>query len=287
MLTRSVLKGAAGLAAFAAVVWLEHRIELRRGRSEPKWRRMLRNAGVAGLSGVAAQAVTRPVLMPLAQGVQARQWGVLQRIGLPAPARTAIGIVVLDYAFYWWHVLLHRVPWLWRAHAVHHTDLDMDASTALRFHFTEILASTPFLALPILLGGIGPKAFSVWQAFMAVEVVFHHANLRLPVGLERVLCRIVITPRIHGIHHSIVPEESDSNYSSGLALWDYLHGTTLRNVPQNAVAIGLPAYREPEEVRLPRLVAMPFGEQRDSWTLPDGARPVRERAELPETRLLP
>src|SRR5439155_7705655 len=97
----------------------------------------------------------------------------------------------------------------------------------------------------------------------------------LPFAVERWVSKLLVTPRMHGIHHSIVPEESNSNWSSGLTLWDWLHGTLRLNVPQDAITIGVPAYRDPDEVTLPKVLAMPFEEQRPPWQLPGGGTPER------------
>jgi sterol desaturase/sphingolipid hydroxylase (fatty acid hydroxylase superfamily) len=173
--------------------------------------------------------------------------------------------VLLDYTLYLWHVLVHRAPWLWRFHVVHHIDLDLDATTALRFHFAELVLSVPWRAAQILLVGVSPLALSVWQTLLMLSVLFHHSNVRLAVGLERKINLLVVTPRMHGIHHSVVEEETNSNWSSGLTLWDRLHGTLRLDVPQDAIDIGVPAYREPREVGLGSMLALPFGEERPAW----------------------
>ena len=163
----------------------------------------------------------------------------------------------------------------------------MDASTALRFHFGEMVLSVPWRALQIVLIGASPRALSVWQTATLVEILFHHSNVKLPLAVERRLRRLIVTPRMHGIHHSIVPEETGSNWSSGLTLWDWLHGTLRLNVPQQAITIGIPAYREPAEVILPKVLVMPFQEQRPSWQLPGDGAPVRPPLPVAPTHLLP
>lgn len=175
------------------------------------------------------------------------------------------GILMLDYTLFLWHVLLHRVPLLWRFHEVHHSDLDLDATTALRFHFGELALSVPWRAAQILLIGVRGRTLRLWQQLTLASVLFHHSNVRLPLWLERLLVRIVVTPRMHGIHHSIAEAETNSNWSSGLTVWDRLHGTLRLDRPQAAVVIGLPAYRRKKELVLPRLIAMPFVTQRPSW----------------------
>jgi sterol desaturase/sphingolipid hydroxylase (fatty acid hydroxylase superfamily) len=164
----------------------------------------------------------------------------------------------MDYTLYAWHILLHRVPLLWRCHAAHHADLDLDASTALRFHFAEFVLSVPWRAAQIALLGVARKPLALWRSLTLVEVMFHHANLRLPVRFEDMLSRLIVTPRLHGIHHSVVGEQRNSNFSSGLTAWDFLHRTIRRDVPQQAITIGLPEYRGVAEVTLGRTLAIPF-----------------------------
>jgi sterol desaturase/sphingolipid hydroxylase (fatty acid hydroxylase superfamily) len=114
-----------------------------------------------------------------------------------------------------------------------------------------------------------------WQTATLVEVLFHHADLRLPLRVERVLQWFVVTPRVHGIHHSSVREETHSNWSSGLTLWDWLHRTLRLDVPQPAIAIGTAGYRDPRELGFSALIAMPFGAQRSAWLTPRPSRQLR------------
>lgn len=262
------------LGAFGLLVWLERRRPLRQS-VEPKLTRESRNLAVAGISAVALQLTERPLIEKLTALVERRRWGLLKLSRLPVWLEVALAVVLMDYTLYLWHVLTHRLPFLWRFHVAHHVDLDLDASTALRFHFAELVLSVPFRAAQVLVLGTAPLSFSVWQNFLFLSIMFHHSNVRLPLEVERKLNKLVVTPRMHGIHHSIVREETDSNWSSGLTVWDWLHGTLRLGVPQGEVIIGVPAYREPEEVELMRVLAMPFGEQRETWRFPGGGRPVR------------
>ena len=251
--------GAAGL-----LVWLERRRPLRRA-VEPVPTREARNLAVAAVGAVALGATEKPLAEALTSLVERRRWGLLKVLRLPAWVEVALAVVLLDYTLYLWHVLTHRVPLLWRFHLVHHVDLDLDASTALRFHFAELLASVPFRAAQILVIGVSPMAFSVWQTFLMLSILFHHSNVRLPVEVERRLNRLVVTPRMHGIHHSDVREETNSNWSSGLTVWDWLHGTLRLDVPQSEITIGVPAYRDARELALAEILKMPFGEERPAW----------------------
>ena len=273
--------------AFGALVWLERRRPLRRRTVESKLTRDTRNLAIAFLGAVALQIAERPVINTLTRMVERHQLGLLKRVRLRPWLEVALAVVLLDYTLYVWHVLTHRLAFLWRFHLVHHVDLDMDASTALRFQFGELVLSVPWRAGQIVLIGVSPLSFSTWQTLLLLSILFHHSNVRVPVNIERWLNRFIVTPRMHGIHHSIVPEETDSNWSSGLTIWDRLHGTLRLNVPQDEVVIGVPAYRYPDEVRLERLLVMPFEEQRSSWQLPGNGRPVRAALPVPADHLLP
>ena len=256
------------LGTFGVLLWLEKRRPLRR-RVESKLARTGRNLAVAGLSAVALQIIERPLIEPLTRLVERRKVGLLKRFRLSRPLETVLAVILLDYTLYLWHVLTHRVPFLWRFHVVHHLDLDLDASTAVRFHFAEMTISVAWRAAQVLTIGVSPVSFAAWQAFLFPSILFHHSNVELPFELEKRLRYLIVTPRMHGIHHSIVRQETDSNWSSGLTLWDWLHGTLNTQVPQDEIIIGVPAYREPAEVVLEKILVMPFEKQRPSWELPD------------------
>jgi sterol desaturase/sphingolipid hydroxylase (fatty acid hydroxylase superfamily) len=259
------------LGTFGVLVLLENRRPLRRS-VESKLRRTARNLAVAMLGAVSVQVAEQPIVRPLARMVERRRLGLLKRFSLPVWLEVALAAALLDYSLYLWHVLTHRVPFLWRFHQVHHVDLDLDASTALRFHFGELMISVPWRALQILTIGVCPLALSVWQTALLLEIMFHHSNVALSPELERWLSGFIVTPRLHGIHHSIVEDEVNSNWSSGLTIWDWLHRTLRADVPQSAITIGVPAYLNPAEVELPEVIEMPFVEQRDSNFLPPRQR---------------
>jgi len=151
------------------------------------------------------QLAEAPVAFRLADLTQAKRWGLLPRLRLPSLVRGLLGLLALDYTLYWWHFLTHRVPLLWRFHQVHHSDRDMDATTALRFHFGEIAISVLFRAGQMLVIGPTPLTVAVWQVFLFLCILFHHSNVRLSLPFERHLARILITPRLHGIHHRLHP----------------------------------------------------------------------------------
>ncbi len=272
---------------FAGLLWLERRRPLRRRQVEPKLRRDARNLAVAAAGAATVRLAETPVVMSLARLVERRRWGLLKQARLPAWLEIPLAVALMDYTLYLWHVVTHKVPLLWRFHQPHHVDLDMDASTAIRFHFGELALSVPWRAAQVVTIGVSPLALSAWQTFTLVEILFHHSNVELPIEVEWWLCGLVVTPRLHGIHHSIVPEEQNSNWSSGLTVWDWLHGTLRLDVPQGEITIGVPAYRAPADVTLPIVLAMPFGEQHDPWRLPgDGIPTRRGLPSVPDDRLM-
>lgn len=278
----------AGLIAalFCALAWLERRRPLRRNTVEPKLHREVRNLSVAAVGAGALMLMERPAIVPLTQFVEGHNWGLLRQLGLPRWLEVALAVILLDYTLYVWHYLTHRVPFLWRFHVAHHVDLELDASTALRFHFVELGLSVPWRAAQVIFIGVSPGAYFLWQTLVFPSILFHHSNVQLPIRIERWLNRFIVTPRMHGIHHSIVEEETNSNWSSGLTIWDWLHGTLKLNVPQDQITIGVPAYRDPKEVTLTEVLAIPFRKQRPSWKFPDDGKPVRDVEAASENRLL-
>ncbi|MGI8497873.1 MAG: sterol desaturase family protein [Gemmatimonadaceae bacterium] len=271
-----------------ALLWAERRRALRRSPAEVRehgGERVVTNLVMAGLTAAVTHLAMQPVIAPLAERTEQRRRGLVQRLSVPQWARDAVAVFLLDYTLYWWHVAEHRVPWLYRFHQVHHADLALDSTTALRFHFGEFLASVPWRAAQVAMIGASPRALRVWQRMTMFSVLFHHSNVRLPLHVERVLARFVMTPRLHGIHHSVAIAEQDSNWSSGLTVWDRLHGTYRANVPQREIEIGVAAYREPSQVALAPSLTMPLRPL--PRVLPDEA-PRRTGAEgVPREHLLP
>jgi sterol desaturase/sphingolipid hydroxylase (fatty acid hydroxylase superfamily) len=254
------LIGQAAMAAALIAIVVGERARPLRGRVEAPWRRDLRNLGVAVLAGAAVRLVERPLADSAARWAAGRRWG-LHRTPWPAWAKTVAAVLWLDYGLYVWHVLEHREP-LWRLHRAHHSDLEVSASTALRLHFTEMALSGPWRAAQVALVGVSSGQLALWRNITLVAIVFHHANLWLPERFERSLARVLMTPRQHGTHHSTVPDEVDSNWSTIFSWWDQLHGTQRLDRPQREDGLGVPDKRNPRQVTLPRVLGLPF-ERRD------------------------
>jgi sterol desaturase/sphingolipid hydroxylase (fatty acid hydroxylase superfamily) len=263
--TLMIAGGAAlGLAALALFAGEQKRPLRKQTQAGP--RRAMTNLALGAMSLATVALVEAPLTRPLAQRAGARRKGLVHKLPLPSWARDAAAVLLMDYTVYWWHVATHKVPLLWRFHLVHHADLDLDTTTALRFHAADMAISAPYRAAQVALIGASPRALKIWQGWFFGSVLFHHSNLALPEWLDRLLARFVTTPRMHGIHHSTVRDETDSNWSSGLAVWDHLHGTFRLDVPQEHITIGVPAFRSADELGLAASLSMPFDHERDAWS---------------------
>ena len=260
---------------FAFLLWTQWKFPLRRQHFS-LIRRIVRNLIVSAPSQAALRWAMLPIPLAVAAWAQHRQFGLLHWIPLPSWAVLILSVVLMDYAYWWWHWANHMIPFFWRFHNVHHTDLDMDVSTAARFHFGEMLFSAGFLAFAVFIFGVGPLMMLSFFIAFELATLFHHSNWRLPIRLERILNHVMVTPRMHGIHHSIVERETNSNWGTLFCWWDKLHGTLRRDIHQDEITIGVPAYRVEEELTFGRLWMLPFRRQRSYWQLPNGERPERK-----------
>ncbi|WP_439533964.1 sterol desaturase family protein [Polymorphobacter sp.] len=201
----------------------------------PDSARLRTNLALGAISLAVVTLVEQPLAMRLAGRVVARRQGLVQ--ALPgAWLRDLAAILLLDYATYHWHVATHRVPLLWRLHRVHHSDQAMDWTTALRFHGLDMALSVPLRLAEVRLIGASPRALALYGGWFFANVAFHHADLKL--GADRELAWFLTTPGMHDIHHRADAAALDSNYSSGLSLWDRVHGTFSAARPD--VGIGIP-----------------------------------------------
>jgi sterol desaturase/sphingolipid hydroxylase (fatty acid hydroxylase superfamily) len=186
--------------------------------------------------------------------------GLINYLHLRLSVAALIGFLALDLAIYLQHVVFHKVPLLWRLHRMHHADLDIDVTTGLRFHPFEILISLAIKIAVILALGIPVVAVILFEVVLNVTSMFNHSNVSMPAWLDRALRFIVVTPDMHRVHHSILRHETDSNFGFNLPWWDRLFGT-YRPQPEAGHAgmtIGIPAFRDPGESRIDRLLTQPF-----------------------------
>ncbi|HEX4640724.1 MAG TPA: sterol desaturase family protein [Chthoniobacterales bacterium] len=271
-------------AAFVVLLLVQWKWPLRRQHFSTLTR-LARNAILATPSFVASHLLLIPIPFVLAIWAERQHFGLFNWVALPLPVAVAAGILIYDYGYYWWHQLMHLGAFFWRFHNVHHTDLDMDVSTASRFHFGEVLISIFFRVAVVLLFGFGVWTLAVYEVLFVLANQFHHSNWRLPIRLERLLNAVFVTPRMHGTHHSIVQRETNSNWGTVFSIWDRLHHTLRIDVPQNEITIGVAAYRNEEELTFGKLFVLPFQKQR-AWRLPNGAVPERSSRD-DSTKLAP
>ena len=251
------------LAAFAGVFSVMALWELlapRRPLAVGRASRWPSNLGIL----VADVLVVRLLLPTAAAGVALvaaeRGFGLFHVIGLPFWLAAPIGFLALDLVIYGQHVMFHHVPWLWRLHRMHHADLDIDVTTGVRFHPVEILLSLVIKIATVALLGIPAAAVVCFEVVLNATSMFNHANASLPAWLDRVARLMLVTPDMHRVHHSVLRQETDSNFGFNLPWWDRLFGT-YRAEPRaghDGMTIGLPVFRDPGELRLDRLLTQPF-----------------------------
>jgi sterol desaturase/sphingolipid hydroxylase (fatty acid hydroxylase superfamily) len=261
-------------AAFVLFLALEFAFPLRR-RKRSLGPHLKVNFSLAVLAFATGVLTVRPASLMTAAWSQAQAFGLLQLRPLPLWLQVVAGVALMDLTFYYWHRLNHNRPLLWRFHNVHHTDPDMDVSTGFRFHPGEVLYSTIFRVLQVGLLGVTPFTYLLYELLFICANLFQHSNLRLPVALERLTVKILVTPRMHGVHHSVVWRENYSNFSVVFSCWDRLHRSLRLNVPQAAIIIGVPAYLLPGDNRAWPLLKQPFTRQRRYWRWPGGKTPLR------------
>ena len=270
-------------ALFLILLGVERWVPLRQPRHALA-RRLLVNFSISVLAVVTAATLVAPAAAVMLQRATDRHVGLLLWSDLPAAAQFAMGFLLMDLTFYYWHLANHKVPFLWRFHNVHHIDPDLDVSTAFRFHFGEVALSAGFRVIQIVVIGISPLTFAVYELVFQANTIFQHGNVRLPLLVERLLNKVLVTPRMHGIHHSQVRREDNSNFSVVFSWWDRLHRTLCLNVRQSEIVIGIPAYLADADNGVGSALAMPFRRQRDYWRRPDGSMPERRRTEIEAPR---
>jgi sterol desaturase/sphingolipid hydroxylase (fatty acid hydroxylase superfamily) len=269
--------------AFIALLFVQWKWPLRRQHFFVL-KRMLRNALVAAPSFLVSRVLLIPIPFLVSIWARDHHVGLFNWLHLPLALPVIAGVLIYDYAYYWWHQLMHLVLFFWRFHNVHHTDLDMDVTTASRFHFGEVFVSIFFRVGMVALFGFDVWTLAAYEVLFSLATQFHHSNWRLPIKLERWLNRFVVTPRMHGTHHSIVQRETNSNWGTVFSWWDRWHGTLRIDVPQDAITIGVAAYRRESELTFGKLLLLPFQKQRP-WRLPDGKIPERSPRETRELAL--
>ena len=193
-------------------------------------------------------------------------WGVLNLISLPDWISVLLAVVILDLVIYFQHRVFHAVPWFWRLHRMHHADLEFDVTTGLRFHPLEILLSMGLKIVVVIALGAPPIAVLIFEVLLNATSMFNHANIYIPTNVDRYLRRVVVTPDMHRVHHSILREETDSNFGFNLPWWDWIF-KTYRSQPVKGhqdMTIGIQQFRSHEQLRVDKLLIQPFLDDNES-----------------------
>lgn len=251
------IRFALGATVFAVLLFAERARPLR-PTTQIKWRRVFINLAIGALGATGLALVYGPIVLGGVERARSADFGLLRWVSLPGWLSSVLGVILLDYTLWIWHWLNHRVPLLWRFHASHHADPELDVSTAIRFHVGELLLSVPFRTLQVVFIGVDVPVLLLWETLLLVGTEFHHSNLRLPLSVERCLRMAVITPRMHGIHHSVLSEELNSNFGTLLTVWDRLHRTFLVGIAQSEIVIGLAELRDPSRLGFLNSLGVPF-----------------------------
>ena len=234
------------LAIFALVALAEWQFP-KRERVQPRAARWKINIGMLVFDVVAQRLTVGAAAFAAATYAEAHGWGLFNVLSWPGWIEGLLAFLILDFAIYLQHVITHAVPLLWRLHQVHHTDLDVDLTTGIRFHPIEIVLSALYKAAIVTVLGIDPWIVILFEAVLNASAVYTHGNVRVPERLDAMLRWAFCTPDMHRVHHSVIPEETNSNFGFFLSVWDRACGT-MRQGPakgQHGVELGLAEHRDP------------------------------------------
>ncbi|TDO96279.1 sterol desaturase family protein [Marinomonas balearica] len=235
-----------------------------------KWKTRWRHNLLLFTSGILVVRIIQPVLLSVV--AYSFHDGLLTYIAAPSLLATLIGIVLLDLIIYWQHRAFHTIPIFWRLHRVHHTDPELDISSALRFHPLEILVSLIIKSFAIVLLGIPALSVLIFDILLNAASLFNHTNARLPARIEKMVRLFIVTPDHHRIHHSRNNQEANSNYAFFLSLWDRLFQSYTHSAQygDHQLSIGLPHTKQYEPNSVVSLFTMPF------WTKSRTSKEVKE-----------
>ncbi|MEL6807008.1 MAG: sterol desaturase family protein [Pseudomonadota bacterium] len=234
----------------------------RRVRSQKRSQRWVTNWGITIANTVLLRlmAIAMPLLaVGAAMDAQAQGWGLFNALALPGWIEVIAAILILDFVIWAQHLITHKVPLLWRLHRVHHADVDMDVTTAIRFHPVEIALSMILKIGVVYLLGPAALAVILFEIMLNGTAMFNHANIRLPLWLDAILRRVLVTPDMHRVHHSVHRDEHDSNYGFALSIWDQIFGTYIAQprAGHDDMEVGL-EWQDDRPARLGWSLGLPF-----------------------------
>jgi sterol desaturase/sphingolipid hydroxylase (fatty acid hydroxylase superfamily) len=251
------------LSAFAGIFLLMAVLEIaipRKKRVLPKTMRWFTNISLVVVNTLALRLIMPILAVGMADYAAGRGWGLLALVSLPTWIEIIIAFILLDMLIYAQHVAFHKVPILWRFHKVHHADRDLDVTSGARFHPVEAILSMAYKLLCVILVGPAAMAVFLFEVILNASSMFHHANIRLPEKTDKLVRRIIVTPDMHRVHHSVRVTETDSNYSFFLTLWDRLFGTYVAE-PEDGhhdMTLGLNEYQTDKPANLGWAMVVPF-----------------------------
>ncbi len=231
----------------------------RRRREIPRLIRWTNNFALVVLDSIVVRLVFPMLAFGLAIFAQEHGWGLFNVLDVPFWLAVVVAVLILDFAIYLQHVMFHAVPALWRLHRMHHADLEFDVSTGLRFHPVEILLSMAIKLAVVAALGLPAVAVLIFEVLLNATSMFNHSNVKIPLGIDRVLRLFVVTPDMHRVHHSIYPRETNSNFGFNIPWWDRLLGT-YRPQPKDGhegMTIGIEQFRTPRDLWLDRMLIQP------------------------------
>ena len=256
----ALIRGIVFASIFVAMMCWE-RVAPRRALNLSRVQRWGSNIGLFLLNSLLLRLLFPAAAVGMALAVNSRDWGLLNQFVMPGWSEVIIALFILDFAIWLQHWLMHRVSLLWRLHRVHHADLDFDLTTGFRFHTFEIILSMMFKGLVIVLLGPAVIAVLIFEVALNAMAIFNHSNISLPAPVESWLRRLVVTPDMHRVHHSIEFSETNSNCGFNLSIWDRIFKTYI-DQPRSGhdkMIIGIPKFRDPSQVdRLPGMLLLPF-----------------------------
>jgi sterol desaturase/sphingolipid hydroxylase (fatty acid hydroxylase superfamily) len=241
----------------------------RRALTMSKGIRWMSNLGIVAINSIVVRLIFPLAAVGFAAYVNQQGWGVLNQVTLDPLLAILIAVVVMDFAIWLQHVMVHAIPLFWRLHRMHHADLDYDLTTGARFHPLEIILSMGVKLAVITLLGPAVVAVLIFEVLLNAMAMFNHGNIRLPQWLDRGLRWLVVTPDMHRVHHSAQHDETNSNFGFNLSVWDRLFGTYKAEPDRGheQMVIGLDRFRDPQDNTLPRMLIQPLLGKGDEYAI--------------------
>ena len=256
---QNIIRPSVALGIFTLMICWEY-FSPRRQQNISRKQRWPINIGLALLNMIIMRLTVGSIAYLSAINAESLSWGLLNQFSAPSWLKIVITLLLLDFAIYCQHIVSHKWKLLWRLHQIHHTDLEFDASTAVRFHPLEIMLSMAYKVACIYLIGANPIAVIAFEIILNGTATFNHSNINIPTKIDKFLRWVLITPDTHRIHHSTIQSETDSNYGFSIILWDRVFKTYVAEPKktQTTLDIGLPEHRKQDELGFIQLLLLPF-----------------------------